>query len=139
MVKGPVKRKKQKITSPYGGRGTGFHRGVDLRCVNFTNWIQQPFVATEDSTVVRVKRDANDNGIIVLRPDYSDYDEIKYIHVNIDQWYVRKGDRVKEGDIIGYSEIRGQSKAHHLHYEVWKGKKHIDPVKYFDQIGIDYD
>lgn len=131
---GPVKRKKQKITQHYKG---DVHRGIDLRCVSFITWQKQAFIATEDSIVLRIKRDANDNGIIVLAPINSDYDELKYIHVAIEDTPVTKGQKVYEGDILGYSEIRGQSKAHHLHFEVIKGEQ-INPLQYFNRYGIEY-
>lgn len=135
---GPIKRKKQKITSPYGKRGGIFHRGVDLRSVNFLTRRKQAVIATEDSMVLRVKRDSNDNGIIVLAPLESDYDEIKYIHVAIEKSPVLKGQKVYEGDFLGYTERRGQSTSHHLHFEVWKNSDPVNPLQYFNRVGIDY-
>lgn len=135
---GPVKRRKQKITSPYGPRGSIFHRGVDLRTVDFTTFRRQPCIATEQCKVLRIKRDGNDNGIIVLQPLNSVYDELKYIHIDIENSPVKKGQIISEGDIIGYTEIRGQSKAHHLHFEIWSGGEHYNPVEYFESRGIKY-
>jgi murein DD-endopeptidase MepM/ murein hydrolase activator NlpD len=136
MITAPVKRKKQVITSPYGMRNGKMHKGIDLRCVNFTTWIRQPFVACEDAVIIRMGRDRNDNGYIVLKPLESDYKEIKYIHINVDKCKYKKGDKLKGGDKLGYSEIRGQSKAHHLHWEIWDLNGAIDPVIYMDRYGI---
>ncbi|MEM7036815.1 MAG: M23 family metallopeptidase [Bacteroidota bacterium] len=44
---------------------------------------------------------------------------------------VQKGQRVKRGDLIGLSGNSGLSKGPHLHYDIKKDGKKIDPVDYF--------
>jgi murein DD-endopeptidase MepM/ murein hydrolase activator NlpD len=44
---------------------------------------------------------------------------------------VKPGQRVKRGDIIASSGSSGLSKGPHLHYEIRKKGKPIDPVDYF--------
>ena len=44
---------------------------------------------------------------------------------------VRRGQKVKRGDIIGYIGSSGRSTAPHLHYEVIKDGRKINPVNYF--------
>ena len=39
--------------------------------------------------------------------------------------------KVKKGDIIGYVGNTGRSKGFHLHYEVHKDGKRVNPVNYF--------
>lgn len=152
MITAPVKRMgKQKITSYYGKRGNHFHHGIDLRCVRFPkekgwlpHWSLQSFVVTENSQVLRVKRDAKDNGIIVLKPFITDYAEIKYMHINVEEaqnkFGIEIGVKLMAGDILGYSELRGQSAAHHLHFEVWRhaGRNGINPLEYFEACKIKY-
>ncbi len=41
----------------------------------------------------------------------------------------RKGSRVQQGDVIGYVGTTGRSTGPHLHYEVRKNNKRIDPRK----------
>ena len=43
----------------------------------------------------------------------------------------KRGQRVKRGEIIGYVGNTGKSTGPHLHYEVLKGKKHLDPIYFF--------
>ncbi len=52
----------------------------------------------------------------------------KYAH--LDRFNVTKGQRVKRGDLIGYVGSTGRSTAPHLHYEIAKDKKSINPMKY---------
>ena len=44
---------------------------------------------------------------------------------------VKKGQRVKRGDKIGKSGNSGRAAGFHLHYEVHKNNKTVDPLKYF--------
>ena len=44
---------------------------------------------------------------------------------------VKKGQKVKRGDVIGKSGNSGRAAGFHLHYEVHKNKKVDDPKKYF--------
>ena len=39
------------------------------------------------------------------------------------------GDEVKKGQVIGYLGNTGLSAARHLHYEVHKNKRALDPLK----------
>lgn len=53
----------------------------------------------------------------------------KYAHLS--KINIKKGQRVKRGDIIGYSGNTGLSKGPHLHYEIIKNGTKIDPIDYF--------
>ena len=44
---------------------------------------------------------------------------------------VKKGQKVNRGDIIGKSGNSGRAAGFHLHYEVHKNKKTVDPLKHF--------
>lgn len=127
------------ITSPYGKRGDIFHSGVDFRCYNFNTKRLEPFQATEDFEVVRKGRDGKDNGILAVKPlENTEYNEILYVHINVDDCRYKVGDKIVAGEPVGFSEIRGESAAHHLHFAVEKEGKRINPLIYLDQIGVAY-
>ena len=53
------------------------------------------------------------------------------IYAHMDKISVRRGNRVKRGDIIGYVGSSGRSVAPHLHYEISKDGKKIDPINFY--------
>ena len=44
---------------------------------------------------------------------------------------MRRGQRVKRGEIIGFVGNTGRSAGAHLHYEIFKDKKHINPINFY--------
>ena len=46
---------------------------------------------------------------------------------------VKKGQKIKRGELIGQVGNTGRSSAPHLHYEVHKYSKQVNPVNYFGQ------
>ena len=47
------------------------------------------------------------------------------------KYIVRKGQKVKRGEVIGYVGSTGTSVVPHLHYEVIKDGKKINPVNFY--------
>ena len=55
----------------------------------------------------------------------------KYAHMQMIT--VKKGQKIKRGDLIGYVGSTGGSTAPHCHYEIIKDGKKIDPIQYIIQ------
>jgi murein DD-endopeptidase MepM/ murein hydrolase activator NlpD len=49
---------------------------------------------------------------------------------HLDQYKVKVGQRVSRGDVIGTIGSTGYSTGPHLHYEVWRNGKVLNPMKY---------
>ena len=49
-------------------------------------------------------------------------------HLTIKRW---RNQKVKKGDIIGYVGNTGRSQAPHLHYEVRKDKRRVNPINFY--------
>jgi murein DD-endopeptidase MepM/ murein hydrolase activator NlpD len=98
------------------------HAGIDFSAAQGT-----PIFATGDGKVSKAVFFKTSGNMITIDHGYG-Y-ETKYLHMS--KFAVKEGQKVKRGDIIGYVGNTGLSKAPHVHYEVWKDNKHINPVNYF--------
>ena len=55
----------------------------------------------------------------------------RYAHMN--KILVKSGDRVRRGDAIGLIGSTGRSTGPHLHYEVFRDGRRINPWKYLSR------
>lgn len=99
------------------------HWGMD-----FTAPTGTPIYATGDGKVTTQKnsRSGYGNHIII---DHGYGYETLYGHMS--KVEARRGQKVKRGDIIGYVGSTGRSTAPHLHYEVIKDGRKINPVNFY--------
>jgi murein DD-endopeptidase MepM/ murein hydrolase activator NlpD len=51
----------------------------------------------------------------------------------MEKYIVEGGQAVKKGEVIGYVGSTGLSTGPHLHYEVMKDGKYVDPADYIGQ------
>ena len=99
------------------------HWGMDFSAKTGT-----PIYATGDGRIARADARAVGFGNHVRIDHGFGYVSI-YAHM--DKIVVRRGNKVKRGDLIGYVGNTGRSKGLHLHYEVIKDGKKVNPVNYF--------
>lgn len=100
-----------------------FHSGID-----FSAPIGTPIYATADGKVSKAKSRFSGYGKLVEINHGFGY-KTRYAHMH--DFEVREGQNVKRGQIIGYVGNTGLSTAPHLHYEIIKNGKKINPVNYF--------
>lgn len=126
----PVQNEKLRhVASGFGYRTDPFtkarkmHEGMD-----FTAKTGTPIFASGDGIVARADNSASGFGNhIVIRHGYG-YESF-YAHLS--KYKCRAGQRVKRGDIIGYVGSTGRSEAPHLHYEVHKNGKVVNPLNFY--------
>ncbi|MFN5169202.1 MAG: M23 family metallopeptidase [Cyclobacteriaceae bacterium] len=99
------------------------HTGID-----FSANIGTPIYATADGVVEEVQVNFSGYGKMV-EIDHGFGYRTRYAHMH--GFSVRKGQRVRRGDLIGYVGNTGLSTAPHLHYEVLINGKQVDPIHYF--------
>ncbi len=102
------------------------HYGMD-----FTAPVGTPVYATGDGKVTEVKgskRSRSGFGLH-LEIDHGYGYETLYGHLNA--FNVKRGQKVKRGDIIAFVGNTGGSTAPHLHYEVHKNGKKVNPAYYY--------
>jgi murein DD-endopeptidase MepM/ murein hydrolase activator NlpD len=101
------------------------HKGIDIS----TYRQGDPIVATADGQVVAVDYDAGGFGNnVIIRHKHGFY--TRYGHML--SFRVHAGQRVQQGEIIGYIGNTGLSTGPHLHYEVHIGSDVVDPHKYLN-------
>ncbi|PHS78390.1 MAG: hypothetical protein COB59_07165 [Rhodospirillaceae bacterium] len=70
------------------------------------------------------------NGLTI---DHGDGLVTQYCHMKKGSVFFFKGDRVKQGDFLGYVGLSGQTEFPHLHFQVTKDKQVIDPFAGLDR------
>lgn len=126
----PVKKEDLKrMASGFGWRSDPFtkarkmHKGMD-----FTAPTGTPIYATGNGVVTRA--DSNSSGFgNHIRIDHGFGYLTLYAHLS--KYNVKKGQRVKRGDLIGFVGNTGRSQGPHLHYEVHKDGKAINPINFY--------
>ena len=100
-----------------------FHYGMD-----FTAPFGTEVYATGDGVVAERNSSQRGYGNHVIIDHGFGYQSL-YGHLS--SFNVRKGQKVKRGDVIGYVGSTGTSVANHLHYEVILNGVKIDPVNFY--------
>ena len=126
FLKAPVKfsrissRYNLKRRIAYYGNRVRPHKGTD-----FAASVGTPIMATASGKVVKASYTrANGNYVTVKHNNtYS----TQYLHMK--KRKVRKGDFVKQGDIIGWVGMTGNTSGPHVCYRFWKNGRQVDPFK----------
>ena len=98
------------------------HNGMD-----FTAPIGTEIYATGDGVVEKVGWVGGYGKTIMINHGFG-Y-KTRYAHCS--KFNCSKGQKVKRGDLIGFVGNTGQSSGPHLHYEVFKNNRQINPVNFF--------
>ena len=100
-----------------------FHAGMDFSAKTGT-----PIYATGDGKIYKVQKSRRGYGNHVIIDHSFGY---KTLYAHMSKYIVKKGQKIKRGDVIGYVGNTGTSVAPHLHYEVHKDGKKINPVNFY--------
>jgi murein DD-endopeptidase MepM/ murein hydrolase activator NlpD len=100
-----------------------FHYGMD-----FSSDTGTEIFATGDGLVVKVRRSYTGYGRHVVIKHGFGYETL-YAHMS--KSFVEKGQTVKRGEVIGLVGSTGTSVAPHVHYEVSKDGKKVNPAHYY--------
>jgi murein DD-endopeptidase MepM/ murein hydrolase activator NlpD len=121
------------VTSVFGyrrdpfTRKSAYHRGID-----FGGNVGDPIFATAAGSVSRTGYDkAMGNHVFIKHGN-----GLESVYMHLTKSLVKKGQNVKKGEKIGTLGSTGRSTGPHLHYEVHKNGKAINPKPYIkDQEG----
>ncbi len=98
------------------------HKGVDYAAP-----IGTPVKATANGTVKFVGRKGGYGNVVIIK-HFGGYSTL-YAHLSKFKKGLKRGKRVKQGQIIAYVGQTGRATGPHLHYEFRINGKHKDPLK----------
>ncbi len=125
----PIKNEDEtRMASGYGMRlhpilkSWRMHNGMD-----FTAPTGTPIYASGNGKVVRANRSSTYGNVVYIEHGYG----YKTIYAHMSKIATRRGRKVKRGDLIGYVGNTGRSAAPHLHYEVHRNGRAVNPIYYY--------
>jgi murein DD-endopeptidase MepM/ murein hydrolase activator NlpD len=116
-----------KITSDFGrartfnGTFKSYHSGTDFRAK-----VGTPIRCANDGKVVLVKDRFYSGGSVVVDHGRGVY--TCYYHMS--EFDVKKGDKVKKGEVIGLSGVSGRVTGPHLHFSARVSGVQVDPLQF---------
>ena len=99
------------------------HTGMDFSAKTGT-----PIYVTGDGQISKVRKSRRGYGNHVIIDHGYGY---KTLYAHMTKYIVKRGQKVKRGEVIGYVGSTGTSVAPHLHYEVHKDGRKINPVNFY--------
>ncbi len=118
-----------RIASGFGYRTDPFtktrkkHWGMDFTAPRGT-----PVYASGDGKVIKADNTVSGYGKHIKIDHGYGYESL-YAHLY--KYNVRRGEKVKRGDLIGFVGSTGRSQAPHLHYEIFKDGSRINPINFY--------
>ena len=98
------------------------HYGMDFMAKQGT-----PIYASGNGVVVRADRSSSFGNVVYINHGFG----YKTVYAHMKKIATRKGKKVKRGDLIGYVGNTGRSVSPHLHYEVHKNGRPVNPIYYY--------
>ena len=117
-----------RISSGYGKRRhpilryTKMHQGVDFSAAKGT-----PIYAAGNGTITRAGRNGAYGKYVRIR--HNEKYSTAYAHMSRIAKSARPGKRFKQGDVIGFVGSTGRSTGPHLHYEILRNGRQVNPLK----------
>lgn len=114
-------------TSSFGKRKdpfTGeeeFHYGIDIAAS-----LGSPIYATADGYVHKIKEEKTGGKVIILNHGGG----VTTVYCHLSQFNVKVGQKVKRWDVIGFVGQTGKAIGPHVHYEVRKNGRAVNPWNY---------
>jgi len=109
-------------SNPFTRRGREMHSGIDLKG-NTGDAVK----STASGRVIFAGYDGQYGKVVKIK--HSNGYETRYAHLS--RTLVKKGEKIEAGNTIGLLGSTGRSTGPHLHYEILKNNKKINPEKYF--------
>ncbi|MGO4913461.1 peptidoglycan DD-metalloendopeptidase family protein [Leeuwenhoekiella sp. W20_SRS_FM14] len=102
----------------YYGNRIRPHKGTD-----FAGAVGTPIMATANGTVTKSEYRGGNGNYVKIR--HNKTYETQYLHMS--KRAVKVGQRVSQGDVIGYIGMTGNTSGPHVCYRFWENGKQVDP------------
>lgn len=117
------------LLAPFNQSRIGYqHEGVDIRAAEGT-----PIFAIADGVVTKAAPDSkgvDKGGGHMVFVDFGNGIEGRYMHLS--SYGVQLGDKVKAGQVLGFTGNTGESTTPHLHFELRIDGNLVDPAFIFE-------
>ncbi|WP_018295332.1 LysM peptidoglycan-binding domain-containing M23 family metallopeptidase [Mariprofundus ferrooxydans] len=110
------------VTSRFGRRGSRMHDGIDIGAKQGT----AVHAAASGEVVYSDSRLSGYGKLVIIRHGNNLFTAYAHNQRNL----VRKGDKVRAGDVIARVGQTGRATGPHLHFEVRQGSTPVDPLAY---------
>ena len=111
-----------RVSSRFGWRNGRPHEGIDIPARRGT-----PIRAAESGRVIHSSSRLGDYGRVVIIKHAGSYQTV-YAHNRRN--LVRKGDFVEKGQVIAEVGSSGNARGNHVHFEIRRARRPLDPVRY---------
>ena len=96
------------------------HKGTDYAAP-----IGTPIIATADGTVTESRRRGGNGKYVKIR--HNSMYSTQYLHMKAQK--VKVGEFVRQGDVIGWVGMTGNTGGPHVCYRFWKNGRQVDPLR----------
>ena len=111
----------KRVSSHFGKRGSGHHDGVDIAAPRGTH-----IVASSSGVVSFVGRMRGYGKTVIVKHPNGHHTVYAHTH----RYFVSKGQKVSQGEVIAKVGSTGRSSGPHLHFEIRKNNKVRNPARY---------
>jgi len=111
--------------NPFNSRRMEFHKGVDLGCHSGTK-----IHSARSGEVVFAGYDEGYGNLVIVEHEFG----YRSYYGHLSRCLVQRGQMVKPGDIIALSGNTGRSTGPHLHFEIRKNGRAINPLTFLKRI-----
>ena len=133
--------KKARITSPFGQRWGRMHSGLDLGVVSGTKIISPADGVVSDASF----KTGGCGGTLKIDHGNIDGDDYSTRYCHCKEFFVSAGQEVKQGQVLALSggaskdKGKGNSQGAHIHFELYKNGKPINPGAMYENDFVETD
>ena len=119
-----IKPVQGKIISEFGPRNGRMHKGIDIQAPE-----GESIKAAEDGVVIFSGFLKGYGNVVIIKHEGDFFTVYAHNRVNL----VKEGEFVKKGQVIGKVGMTGNAQIPHLHFEIRKKTRPLDPTEYVQE------